>query len=333
MTSKSAGDEISSTYEGRHIECQESDLVHPSHTDNMVDKGDPVLMGENVVGVSFRSAALATDIVAVDTEGIWALSVTATDQYGASAVARGDVLFINKTTAIISKNYDKNVSVRFGVALSTLANGTGIVAVKVHMMPDDQIEQVGASGAYYDLSTAQNIYARQYRYTSSATAGAVQGIYIRQTQTGIGTATANSLRAYTEVLAAIGNAYGAHISLGFGELTTVGKLTGLGCAVRSTLGFPDGAGVTGTLCALQAEIFTFGANADLSTARTSCIRVVNDGSAKGNVDDYAYLFEFVGWTKNAGHMIITDTGNVDTLLKCCDVDGTDLYIMCTKTIT
>lgn len=331
MTSKVAGDEISSTYEGRHIECQESDLVHPSHTDGLVNNGDPVLMGENVVGIAFSDASAASDVIAVDTEGIWALSVVATNQYGNSAVARGDVLFINKTTAIISKNYDKNVSVRFGYALSTLnAGSTGIVAVKVHWMADDQIEQVGSSSNYYSLGTTANIYARQYRYTSAAVSGAVQGIYNRLVMTAAGAATANAGRIYTEVLALIGNAYGAHISLGFGESTTCGGVTGLGAAVRATLGLPDGAVLGGTITSVMAEIFSFGDGSDISGCRSSFHRVTNAGNATGMgiVDHNSYLFDFVGFTVDNAHIFAAGTTEANyAYCARCYLDGVGAVYM------
>jgi len=62
VSNRSVGDEISSTYEGRHLSFVESDLTHPPHTDGFVDKGDPVNVGD-IVGVAFKSAAAATDII------------------------------------------------------------------------------------------------------------------------------------------------------------------------------------------------------------------------------------------------------------------------------
>ncbi len=135
MTNKTAGDEISSTYEGRHFEMTESLLVHPTHADGFVDKGDPVQLG-NLVGVAFTSAVAATDLIAVDTEGIWALSVVAVDALGNSAVARGDRIYINRTTGVLSKIANPATNILFGIALSTLSTGTtGLVAVKVHQDP------------------------------------------------------------------------------------------------------------------------------------------------------------------------------------------------------
>jgi predicted RecA/RadA family phage recombinase len=136
MTSKLAGDEISSTYEGRHVECLESTLVHVNPGDGLVDKGQAVVMGK-LVGIALRDALAATDIIAVETEGIWALSVVAVDQNGNSAVARGDRIYINFTTAVLSKINTPATNIPFGIALSTLATGTtGIVAVKIHQDPD-----------------------------------------------------------------------------------------------------------------------------------------------------------------------------------------------------
>jgi hypothetical protein len=134
-TTKSAGDEISSTYEGRHVTMLESYLTHPTHADGFVDKGDPCLWG-NCVGVAFTSATAATDYIALDTEGIWALSVVATNAGGNSAVAIGDEIYINKATCILSKDATPGTHQFFGNAQSILATGTtGIVAVKVHNDP------------------------------------------------------------------------------------------------------------------------------------------------------------------------------------------------------
>lgn len=146
-----AGDEISSTYEGRHLTFLESELFHPYHADTFVDKGDPVVAQTStgyIVGVALASATAATDLIAIDTEGIWNLMVYAdtddvwsTSQTG--AVTPGDALFINRVTtgAItagigacgISKRRDHATQVPFGFALGSLDNADeGRIAVKVH---------------------------------------------------------------------------------------------------------------------------------------------------------------------------------------------------------
>ncbi len=147
-----AGEEISSTYEGRHLTLLESDLIHPAHGDAFVDKGDPVCVatGEQViVGVAFTSAAAATDRIAIDTEGIWNLDVVATDDDGGSAVAGGDVIYINTSDGILSKISAPATQVVFGYALGIITSGnTETIAVKVHWDPlvETQLQVRGTPG-------------------------------------------------------------------------------------------------------------------------------------------------------------------------------------------
>lgn len=127
---RSAGEELSSTGEGRHITVLESDITHPTRTSGFVEKGDPVSIGASLVGVALNTATAATDWIAVDTEGIWVLPVIASNESGTSAVVIGDTLYI--ATGVVSKI---NTGIVYGKALSALeasasaANG----AVKVHM--------------------------------------------------------------------------------------------------------------------------------------------------------------------------------------------------------
>lgn len=136
---KNPGDEISSIYEGRHITLLESDLVHPTHADGLVDKGDPVVSATGtpaIVGVAFKSAAAATDRIAIDTEGIWVLDVVAADDEGNVAVAGGDRIYINMSTAVLSKIANPLTNVPFGIALGIIASGSTLaIAVKVHQDP------------------------------------------------------------------------------------------------------------------------------------------------------------------------------------------------------
>lgn len=141
-----AGDEVSSTYEGRHLTFSESQLIHPDNTAeevaDYVNKGDPVLVGENIVGVALKDGAAVTDLIAIDTEGIWQLSVLAEDEGGASAVVVGDELYIHKTTAIISKTRNPTTHARFGYALYPIAAGTDVIPVKVHWDPDVELNDI-----------------------------------------------------------------------------------------------------------------------------------------------------------------------------------------------
>jgi hypothetical protein len=326
-----AGDEVSSTYEGRHLTFSESQLTHPDNGDGFVNKGDPVVVGENIVGVAFLSAAAATDLIPIDTEGIWQLSVVATNEDGNIAVAVGDELFINKTTCIISKNPNKNTHQRFGYALYPITSGvTDVIPVKVHWNPDDATELVGVSGEAFTTALANTF--REYRYQCSAAAGASQGIYIRQYLTGDGTLTANSLRAYTDIVGVtIGNAYGAHLSLGMGESTTLGAITGLGVAVRATLGIPSGAMLGGTYAAIMPEIFAFGALSDpAAVTELSFIRCVDGGDATGRaaIDDKAYLLVIDGVEEGAGNMIVASNTEANYVSAArCKINGVEKWLM------
>jgi hypothetical protein len=143
-TDREAGEECSSTYEGRHINIEESYLTHPYHSDGFVDGGDPVLLGENIVGVAFSGASAATDLIAIDTEGIWFLNVLGRVSDGTSdgialALAPGDPVFIMRdpstNTTILTGESDPYHFAPFGYLLGDVSASTTVptlVAVKVH---------------------------------------------------------------------------------------------------------------------------------------------------------------------------------------------------------
>jgi len=122
-----AGDEISSTYEGRHVYVQEVLLIHADPGDGLVDKGQPVAFFEGV-GIALKSASSTSENVPIDTEGIWRVSVVAT-----GAIAVGQSLFIN-TSGVVTDS-PVNGQAIFGYALQQIAEaGTYVIAVKVHWM-------------------------------------------------------------------------------------------------------------------------------------------------------------------------------------------------------
>jgi hypothetical protein len=130
----SIGDEISSTYEGRHVTLLASELSH-SNALAVVTKGYPVWWG-NAVGVAFKTEVLGTDLIAVDTEGIWIQDVFAQNDAGPSAVVPGNALYINTTTGLISKITNEATQLPFGYALGSVdAGNTDTIAVKVHWDP------------------------------------------------------------------------------------------------------------------------------------------------------------------------------------------------------
>ena len=158
---KTAGDEVSSTYEGRHITVREGELIHPFHADDLVNKGDPVIVClysathnhatyGRAVGIALASATAVTDYIAVDTEGIWMGQVYADDDNGTQDIEAGDALFISDDStgtdasiaadgtgdAAISKIRDNVLQIPFGYALGRAdAGNAGTMSVKVHWDP------------------------------------------------------------------------------------------------------------------------------------------------------------------------------------------------------
>jgi len=155
ITGRVAGEEGSSTYEGRHLTIVENELYHPYHADGLVDKGDPVIVGNPAtgscaVGVAFNSAAAATDLIAVDTEGIWYLNVLGKESDGtidghAHALTLGDPIYIKRVATTVNAPYmlsgEDNPSdfLPFGYVLGAVTASTTaptLVAVKVHWDPN-----------------------------------------------------------------------------------------------------------------------------------------------------------------------------------------------------
>ena len=157
MSTKVAGDEISSTYEGRHITLLESQFTHPYHSDGFVNKGDPILAGATIVGVAFKDAAAATDLIAIDTEGIWALSCVAANYSGNSAIAVGDQLYIGGTpgfnpasgVGIISKDA---TGVKFGAWGANLNNTPAIIKLNASIVSSFCISYI-LSINYFSVKT------------------------------------------------------------------------------------------------------------------------------------------------------------------------------------
>jgi len=132
-----AGRQISSTSEGRHVNIEEVNLIHPAHADGLVDKGDPVAFFDGV-GVALKSASAVTDSIPVETEGVWRLSVTNTGVNTFGNIVVGQVLYID-VTGVIFDEWSTSYAV-FGYALEPIADPgqgapiTQVIAVKVHWM-------------------------------------------------------------------------------------------------------------------------------------------------------------------------------------------------------
>lgn len=132
-----AGDQVSSTYEGRYVTVTAAELL-TSAGSGVATKGLPCvfgLMALQGVGVCLNTGTL-TDLIAIDTEGIWDLLVSADDEQGTSAVTGGDPLYINNTSGIISKLKNAPTQIPFGYALGIITAGANVVIpVKVHWAP------------------------------------------------------------------------------------------------------------------------------------------------------------------------------------------------------
>jgi len=105
------------------ITLTESDLVHPSHSDNLVDSGDPVVVGR-LVGVAATSALASTDLVAIETEGVHDLSVTTIH----NGIAIGETVYIDPSAATLSDDYN---DVPFGIALEAISLVTATDTINV----------------------------------------------------------------------------------------------------------------------------------------------------------------------------------------------------------
>jgi len=318
-TAGTVGDEVSSTYEGRHLTFTESQITHPSHTDGLVDKGDPVLVGENIVGVAFKSAAAATDLISIDSEGIWQLSVVAENEAGDVAVAVGDELYINKTTCEISKIRNKNTHQRFGYALYAISSGeTDVIPVKVHWNPDDVLEKVGTH-AVPEASAVDGKIFREFRYRTSSTSGDdVRAQYIELLMAGAG-GSGEAGRHRTMVEAAVAVAHGCHDGI---EFTDDGSITGLGVGHRATGKFPNKA-LWGTIAGGMSELWAEGASTDFGTATAHSIhRFVMDGDETGRATA-DNVFEFVNLSDT---QYAANTDTPDHALRCI-INGNVRYIM------
>ena len=164
-------------------------------------------------------------------------------------------------------------------------------------------------GTSADPSTTSVANAKfmEYRCQSSASSGDNRLLYMRYNLSGAG--GGECLRAFTTVTAALGTAHGAHLSL---IPSGSGAISGLGVAARATLHIPDEAGFTsGTLSAIQAEIFADGAASDPDgVTELSFMRVIVSGTQAGidDLEDDVFAISLQGFTPATGSLIEIGTG-------------------------
>lgn len=112
--------------EGRFIGITESLLVHPTHTDGLVNSDDPVLVGR-LVGVAQIDAAATTDKISIDTKGVYKLSVSSVH----NGVNFGETVFIDPTAGTLSDDF---TDVPFGICVDETGitgGSTGSILVKL----------------------------------------------------------------------------------------------------------------------------------------------------------------------------------------------------------
>lgn len=187
-------DEVSSTYEGRHLTVLASQITSHMAGHALQQKGHPLVVGEHIVGVAFNTEVLGTDLISFDSEGIWLLSVVGTDEDGNNAVVAGDELYIHKTNGIISKNRNTVTHTVFGYALGGVTAGnTAIISVKVHWGQDDEEELVGQQGAPFVGADASQRF-REYHYEAQG-GGYPHGLHIELNVSTVACVSAQALVA------------------------------------------------------------------------------------------------------------------------------------------
>jgi len=152
-TGQSAGEEVSSGGEGRVLTFAESALTHPYHSDGFVDGKEPVFVGDQV-GVTLKAAGAATDMMAIDTEGIFWLNVLGSVSDGtadglAQALIPGQRVYIQIVPGtdvyILSGQSDPMNFKPFGITTSAVTSSLTVptlVSVKVHQERNDWLHQL-----------------------------------------------------------------------------------------------------------------------------------------------------------------------------------------------
>lgn len=217
--------------------------------------------------------------------------------------------------------------VMFGAVTGEIRNG--VVKWKTNNGADASKAILHGIGTSADpsLTTTADGKFMEYRCKSNATSGDNRLLYLRYElgSTGGG----ECLRAFTSVTGSLGTAHGAHLSL---IPSGSGAMSGLGVATRATLHIPDEAAFTsGTLAAIQAEIWADGSASDPDgVTELSFFRVVAGGTQAGidDIEDDAYLMSLQGFTSASGSMIyVNTTADSDATLRI-KIGATNYYIMC-----
>lgn len=332
-TGQSAGEECSSGGGGRGLEFEESVLYHPYHSDEMVDGKDPVCVGD-VVGVSLIGAAADTDMISVDTEGIFWLNVLGSvsddsDDGVAEELPAETQIYIKRAGGTVGAPYvlsgqsDPVAWQPFGHTLGVVAahlTTPTLVAVKVHREPTiGETIQIGLSSAMWESDKDGHSFISLRADASSAT-GDHRLIYAALTLSGGGPGEA--LRGRTIVTAETpGGVHGGHLGLEYGA---AGSTPGLGTGGRLTLLHKNAAHVGGTIAGGMSELYAEGALTDYAGATEHSIhRFVNDGQATGKATA-VNVWSFAGLSANQLSNHSNWVAGLSKVLTCV-IDGVTYY--------
>jgi len=274
------------------------------------------------VGVAFSSASGVNDLIALDTEGIWALSVQAVNDEGNSAVNIGDIIFINRTTCILSKISSDTTNLVFGYALDTITSGsTAVIAVKVHWDPWYDIYRDYIAGG-----AAENALLIDVDDASTLATGYQQGLQNTLSATGAMTGDAERHNYAADMfLAATADTPYAYCYTAYIETTgnpTVGQQAGLSIYLADP----------GTACGDITAIDIGLAGGTNSPAGRHCFMRMRNHSA-GAVPDAAFQFEgtpnadyFCSWETVSLPIVAAAVGGAQTHKIRVRVLGVDYFI-------
>lgn len=185
----------------------------------------------------------------------------------------------------------------FDAALKSAACGAGD--------PEALVFGAGTSAAPATTATANKNFVELRCESTATTAGSdSRAAYLRLALAGATTGGGETLRAFTNVNAAVGTAHGAHVSASFG---TNGKVTGQAVAQRCTLHVPNRAlAAGGTYHALQGEVYCDGNSADISPVTEHAILklLVDGGNATAqNLVKNALSLRLTAGADGTGNMV------------------------------
>lgn len=180
--------------------------------------------------------------------------------------------------------------------------------------PDAKVLNIGTTANPITFASSGNVV--NVRAKSTHASGDARSIYNRLLLYGAGGGEAS--RNFTSVMANLGTAHGQHNSLNFAAEAGGSECSGLGVACRNTLHIPNVASwaPTGTLSAVQAEIYSDGAASDpAGLTELSFLRFVSDGNAAGkaDVDTDAVLMSIQGLASAADLTKVITTASLAEL--------------------